>query len=63
MHYAEAIRTLNDDLAAKTATLAKETRQWAEAEKGKTNLLTELAAFCEQMEKAKADVVVEFQTL
>lgn len=39
----------------KTAALAKETRQWAEVEKAKTNLATELAALRVQMEKAKID--------
>lgn len=47
---------------AKIAMLTEETCQQVEAEKAMTNLVMELATLCEQMEKAKADVMVEFQT-
>ena len=58
--YSEAIRTLNQELTAKTKALAEETRRVKEAKKAKTNLATELASLCEQMEKARADAMVEF---
>ena len=45
---------------AETKVLAEETRRLEEAEKAKTNLATELAALCEQMEKARADAVAKF---
>ena len=41
--------------------LAEETYQFEEAEKAKTNLATKFASLREQMEKAKADAVVEFK--
>ena len=53
----EAIRTLNQELIAKTKALAEETHQLVEVEKAKTNLVTKLAALREQMEKARADAV------
>lgn len=59
--YVEAICTLNKDLMAKTTVLAKETHRHREVEKAKSNLETELATLCEQVEKAMADTVVEFQ--
>lgn len=58
--YKEAICTLNTKLTAKLALLNKETRHREEVEKMNTNLMTELAAFCKQMDKAKADTVVMF---
>ena len=38
--YSEAIRTLNQELTAKTKALAEETRRVKEAKKAKTNLAT-----------------------
>ena len=58
--YSEAIRTLNQELTTKTKALAEETRRVKEAKKAKTNLATELASLCEQMEKVRADAMVEF---
>ena len=57
----EAIRTLNQELIAKTKALAEETHQLVEVEKAKTNLVTKLAALREQMEKARADAMAEFR--
>jgi len=45
---------------AKIVALMEETRQCEEVEKVKTNQATELATLCDQMVKAKVDVVVEF---
>ncbi|KAK9988192.1 hypothetical protein SO802_028431 [Lithocarpus litseifolius] len=56
-----AIRTHNQELTAKTKALAEETRELDEAEKAKTNLVMELVALREQMEKAKVDAMAEFQ--
>lgn len=47
---------------AKLALLEKETRRHKELEKMNTNMMTELAALREEMEKAKADAVVVFRT-
>ena len=58
--YLEAIRALNQELTTKTKALAEETRWLKEAKKAKTNLATKLASLCEQMEKARADAMVEF---
>lgn len=49
-------------MIAKPALLEKETRYCEELKKAKTNLKTELAAFYEEMEKAKVDTVAGFQT-
>ena len=57
----DAIRTLNQELTAKTKVLVEETRRFEEAEKAKTNLATELAFLCEQMEKAKVDTMAKFR--
>ena len=46
----------------KIAVLTEETCQRVKAEKARTNLAMELAALYEQMEKAKADAMAEFQT-
>ena len=46
----------------KLALLKKETRRREKLEKVNTNLMMELAAFGEQMEKAKADAVAGFRT-
>lgn len=46
---------------AKFAALAKETHLRKEAVKAKVNLMVELAALCNQMDKAKANVVPEFR--
>lgn len=59
--YKEAICILNTELTAKLALLKKETRHRKEVEKMNTNLTTELAAFCKQMDKAKVDIVVAFR--
>ena len=59
--YLEAVCTLNQELTAKTKAFAEETHRLVEAEKAKTNLATELAALYEQMEKARANAVVEFR--
>lgn len=42
------------------AKLKKETCLQEDAEKVKSNLTIELTALCEQMDKAKADIVEEF---
>nr|POE75054.1 hypothetical protein CFP56_15843 [Quercus suber] len=52
---------LSRELMAKTKALAEETHQLIEAEKAKTNSVTKLAAFYEQMEKARVDAVAEFR--
>ncbi|KAK9993342.1 hypothetical protein SO802_023045 [Lithocarpus litseifolius] len=49
------------ELTAKTKAFAVETRRLKETEKVKTDLATELATLCKQMEKAKADAVAEFR--
>lgn len=59
--YKEVIHTLNKELSMKLAELVEETRRLEEVEKAGTNLTMELAALREQMDKAKADVVVEFR--
>ena len=59
----EAIRTLNIELMGKLAQLEKETRRYEELEKTTTNLTIELAAICEQMDKAKADAMAAFRIL
>lgn len=59
--YKEAIHTLNEELITKLAKLKKETQLLEEAKKAKTNLTTELAALCEQMDKAKVDVMAKFK--
>ena len=59
--YKEAVHTLNTELTAKLALLKEETCRREEEEKVKTNLMTELAAFREQMDKAKADTVAAFR--
>lgn len=59
--YKEAIHTLNEELTLTTVKLKEESRLWEEAEKAKTNLEMELVALREEMEKAKANTVAEFQ--
>ena len=49
------------ELMAKLTLLKEETRRQEEVEKMNTNLTTELAALCKQMDKAKADAVAAFQ--
>lgn len=59
--YKEAICTLNTKLTTKLTQLEKETCYCKELEKTATNLMTELAALHEQMDKAKANTVAVFQ--
>ena len=59
--YLEAVHTFNKELTAKSTTLVEETHRLEEVEKVKTNLATELVALCEQVERARANTVVEFQ--
>ena len=58
--YIEAFHTLNKELMAKIVALVRETYQREEAEKAKTNQVTELATLRDQMVKAKVDAVAEF---
>ena len=44
-----------------TEKMKEESRLRKEAQKVKVGMVTELSTFCEQMEKAKADVVAEFR--
>ena len=57
----EAVCALNQELTAKTKAFTEDTYRLVEAEKAKTNLATELATLYEQMEKARANAVVEFR--
>lgn len=59
--YKEAICTLNTKLIAKLTQLEKKTCYCEELEKTATNLMTELAALHEQMDKAKANTMAVFQ--
>lgn len=59
--YKEVVHTLNKELSMKLVELVEETHRLEEVEKAGTNLTMELAALREQMDKAKADVVVEFR--
>ena len=59
--YKEAVCTLNKELTAKLTALVQETRLREEAGKAKVNLMTELAAVHDQMDKAKANAVAEFR--
>ena len=58
--YKESARILNVELMVKVTLLEQETRRCAKLAKANTNLTTELAAFREQTEQAKADAVAEF---
>lgn len=59
--YKEASCILNVKLMVKTDELEKATQRCKERTKANTNLTMELAAFREQVEQAKVDVVVEYQ--
>ena len=59
--YKEAVRTLNMELMEKLALLKEETHHHEKAEKAKTNLITELAALCEQMDMAKVNAMAAFR--
>ena len=48
------------ELTTKLALLKEETRCREEEDKAKTNLMSELAAFRKQMDKAKIDAVAAF---
>lgn len=47
---------------ARITELEKNARQVEELTKENSNLMTELAALCEHVERIKADAIVEFQT-
>lgn len=58
--YKEASRILNMELTAKIALLEQETHRRKDLAKTNTNLMMELVALHEQMERAKTDVVAGF---
>ena len=58
--YMDVVRILNKDLTNTQAKLKEESHLREEAKKAKTNLTTKLAALHEQMDRAKADAMMEF---
>lgn len=60
--YKEATRILNVDLMEKKAKLEMATYCCEGLAKANTNIMTELATLCEQMERAKAEAMVEYRT-
>jgi len=59
--YSKAVHTFNKELTAKSTMLAEETHWLEEVKKAKTNLAMKLAAIYEQVERSRANIVVEFQ--